>query len=98
MKLEEFVRQTLLDITNGVAAAKAVAPYWIAPGRVEGRKNSTPQLVKFEVSVTTSKEAGGGVSIWSAVEGKAAASSEHANRISFEVPIYLQAPTEQKVE
>jgi len=63
MKLEEFVKQTLLDITNGVASAQKETPLWIAPGRVEGEKVSTPQHVEFEVVVTVSKEGGGSIDV-----------------------------------
>ncbi len=92
MKLEEFVKQTLLDITNGVSAAQKKAPSWIAPGRVEGEKVCNPQLVSFEVIVTTSKEGGGSINIWSVAEAKASGITEHVNKIAFDVPVYFQAP------
>ena len=91
MKLEDFVKQTLLDITNGVAAAQLESPLWVAPGSIEGKKLTTPQMVAIEVSVTTSKEGGGSINIWSAASAKAGVSSEQLNRISFEVPVYFQA-------
>ena len=94
MKLDEFVKQTLLDITNGVAQAQAEAKLWIAPGKVEGKPNNTPQMVSFEVAVTVNKEGSGGISVWSLGELKGAASSESINRISFEVPVYFQAQTQ----
>ena len=94
MKLDEFVEKTLLDITNGVAAAQEKSLLCIAPGFVENEKRVEMQLVKFEVVVTTSKDAGGGIRIWSAGEVKASGSSENTNRISFDVPVYFQAPTE----
>ena len=93
MKLEEFVKQTLLDITNGVAQAQAEAKLWIAPGKVEGEPKLTPQMVSFEVAVTVNKEGSGGISVWSLGELKGAASSESLNRISFEVPVYFQSQT-----
>lgn len=93
MKLDEFVKQTLLDITNGVAQAQAEAKLWIAPGKVEGEPRITPQMVSFEVAVTVNKEGSGGVSVWSVGEVKGGASSESVNRISFEVPVYFQAQT-----
>ncbi|MCJ9427922.1 trypco2 family protein [Kordiimonas marina] len=91
MKLEEFVKQTLLDITNGVSSAQAASPSWIAPGRVEGKKVMSPQMVSFEVAVTVSKEGGGSINIWSVAEAGGKASSEHTNKISFDVPVYFQA-------
>lgn len=95
MKLDEFVKQTLLDITNGVANAQSEAKLFIAPGYVESKKLVAPQMVKFEVAVTVSKEAGGGISVWSIGELKAGVNSEQVNKIAFEVPVYFQAPTER---
>jgi hypothetical protein len=95
VKLDEFVKQTLLDITNGVAEAQLATKLYIAPGFVENQRLTEPQMVKFDVVVTVSKEAGGGVSIWSLGDIKAGANSEQTNKISFEVPVYFQAPTER---
>lgn len=94
MQLEDFVKQTLLDITNGVAAVQNEALLYVAPGFVENERKTEPQLVKFEVVVTVSKEAGGGIKVWSLGDASAQASSEKTNRISFDVPVYFQAPTE----
>ncbi len=93
MKLDEFVRQTLLDITNGVASAQRETKLWIAPGKVEGEARNEPQLVSFEVAVTVNKEGSGGISVWSVGEMKGAASSQSVNRISFAIPVYFQAQT-----
>ena len=60
MRLDDYVRQTLIDITNGVAEAQKSSKLWIAPGTVEGEPRLTPQMVKFEVEVVVSKEEGGG--------------------------------------
>jgi hypothetical protein len=95
MKLEDFVKQTLLDITNGVASAQKEALLYVAPGFVENKKQVDPQLVKFEVVVTVNKEASGGIRVWSFGDTKANISSEKTNRITFEVPVYFQAPTER---
>ena len=94
MKLDDFVKQTLLDITNGVAAAQEEALLYIAPGHVENRKQTEPQSVQFEVAVTVAKEANAGIRVLSFGEAKGGASSEQVNRISFAVPVFLQAPTE----
>ena len=96
MKLDEYVKQTLLDITNGVAAAKLESKLWIAPGYVDGDKVFAPQPVSFDIAVTVNKEAGGGIQVWSFGDLKAGRSSEQVNRISFAVPIYFQAPTPTK--
>jgi hypothetical protein len=93
MKLDEYVKQTLLDITNGVEQAQREALLFIAPGSINGERIIQPQMVGFEVVVTVSREAGGGISVFSVGDLKAQGNSEHINRISFEVPIYLNAPT-----
>ncbi|WP_166507084.1 trypco2 family protein [Frigidibacter mobilis] len=95
MKLNEFIKQTLIDVTQGVVEAQREALLHIAPGTVESVVVRDPSFVKFEVAVTVSKEAGGGINVWSLGDLKAGAASEQTNRISFEVPVYFQAPTER---
>jgi len=63
MKLDEYVKQTLLDITNGVAAAQKETHLFIAPGFMEGEVKTAPQMVTFEIVVSVNKEAGGGISV-----------------------------------
>ena len=93
MNLDKFVEQTLLNITNGVARAQEKSLLYIAPGRVEGKIREEGQQVSFEVVVTTSSEAGGGIKIFTIGEAKGGVSSQAVNRISFNVPVYFQAPT-----
>ncbi len=93
MDLDEFVEKTLLSITNGVARAQEKSLLYIAPGSVEGKKIELGQMVTFEVVVTTSKEAGGGIKVFTFAEAKGGVSLLAVNRVSFEVPIYFQAPT-----
>jgi hypothetical protein len=95
MKLDEYVKQTLLDITNGVAAAQKESLIWIAPGNIESKKDLTPQLIAFEVAVTLSKEGGEGIHVWSLGELSAKGNAEHSNKISFSVPVYFQAKTDK---
>ncbi|TNE65599.1 hypothetical protein [Celeribacter ethanolicus] len=95
MKLDEYVKRTLLDITNGVAEAQKETLLYIAPGFVENEKVTAPQFVQFDVAVTVSKDAGAGIQVFSFGEAKGAVSSEQVNRISFEVPVFFQAPTER---
>ncbi len=97
MKLDEYVRQTLLDITNGVFSAQKESPLWIAPGSIESKKVLSLQLATFEVAVTVSNEGGGGIQVWSLGELNAKGSAEHVNRISFAVPVYFQAPKGSKI-
>lgn len=91
MKLKDFVEQTLMDITSGVFEAQQKAPLWVAPGRVEGEKVTSPQMVSFEVAVTVNKEGKGGISVWSVIDAKAGGKIEHVNKIAFCVPVYFQA-------
>lgn len=93
MKLDEFVKQALLDITNGVAAAQEKTKLFIAPGAVEGETKKDGQSVKFEVAVTLNSSGGGGISVFSMGEVTGGISKESLNRISFEVPVYFSAPT-----
>jgi len=94
MKLDEYVKQTLLDITNGVTEAQKASQLFIAPGYIENQKVTEPQMVSFEVVVAVSKNAAGGIKVWSIGDVKAQGKVENTNRISFEVPVYFQAPTE----
>ena len=91
MKLEEFVKRTLLDITNSVYEAQKSSHLAIAPGHVEGAPIIEPQMINFEVAVTTSAEGGGAISVWSVADAKGQLASEHFNKISFSVPVYFQA-------
>ncbi len=93
MKLDEFVKQALLDITNGVADAQEETKLFIAPGIVEGEKITEGQSVVFEIAVTLNSSGGGGISVFSMGEAKGEFSKETINRISFEVPVYFNAPT-----
>ena len=95
MKLDEYVKQTLIDITKGVAEAKKESLLWIAPGYVDGEKVLSEQLVSFEIAVTVSKEGGGGIQVLSIGELGAKGASEHTNKISFSVPIFFQAPQKE---
>jgi len=93
MKLDEFVKQTLVDITKGVAEAQDEALVYIAPGYVNGVRQEDKQTVSFEVAVTVNTEGGGGISVFSIGELKGTHAQETANRIAFEVPVYFTAPT-----
>jgi hypothetical protein len=93
MKLDEFVKQTLLDITNGVVEAQKESLLFIAPGHVNGKWIERAHDVKFEVTVSVSAEGGGGIKVLSLGEMKAGGKTESTNRLTFEVPIYLNAPT-----
>lgn len=93
MKLEEFVKQTLLDITNGVAAAQEETKLFIAPGVVEGKKVTASQNVSFEIAVTVTGEGNGSISVLGLGTVGGSGTREAENRISFEVPCHFNAPT-----
>lgn len=98
MKLEEFIKQTLLDITNGVASAQEASKLFIAPGMIEGTPILSPQVVKIEVAITINKEGEAGISVLSFGEAKGTVSSEHLNKVTVEVPVYFQSKTEKHAE
>lgn len=93
MDLKDFVKKTLLDITNGVFEAQQESVLFIAPGTINGKKIEKSHEVKFEVSVTVGAEGGGGIKVLSLGEVKAGAKTEATNKLTFEVPVYLNAPT-----
>ena len=92
MKIDEYVAQTLIDISKGVARAKKEALVGIAPGYVDGEKVFKEQLVTFEIVTTVSHEGGGSVSVLSLADLKAGSNIEKTNKISFSVPVFFQAP------
>ena len=92
MKLDEYVEQTLVDISKGVAEAKKKAMVGIAPGYVDGEKVFSAQMIKFEILVTTEKEGSGGVSVLSFGDMKGKLNVEKTNKLTFEVPVFFQAP------
>ena len=91
MKLEDFVKNTLLDITNGVHDAKKDAKLSIAPGFLEGEIIKQPQDVFFEIVVTPSKEGGGRIDVFSLGDAKASGKLENSHRLTFSVPVYFNA-------
>jgi hypothetical protein len=93
MKLDEFVKQTFLDITNGVVEAQKESRLFIAPGYVNGKRIEEAHDVKFEISVTVATGGGGGIKILTFGELKAEGKSEATNKLTFEFPIYFNAPT-----
>lgn len=91
MTLDEYIEKSLIAIAAGVTNAQQKANVTIAPASIEGKPNFEPQLVKFEVEVTTTKDAGGGINVLSLVEMKAGVSGGSAHRISFEVPVHFNS-------
>jgi len=93
MKLDEFVKQSLLDITKGVADAQETSLLYVASGYVNKIRQDGAQNVKFEVAVTVNAEGGGGISVLSFGDLKGSIARETVSRVSFEVPVHFTAPT-----
>ncbi|WP_306148749.1 MULTISPECIES: hypothetical protein [unclassified Roseibium] len=93
MNLDEFVKRSLLAVTKGVVDAQEESLLFIAPGHINGKRIEKAHEVKFEVSVTVSAEGGGGIQVLSFGELKAGAKTESTNKLTFEVPVYFNAPT-----
>jgi len=86
MTLQDFVRDSLLQISQGVAAARnqniKIAPYATA---AESKKDATfvtldgsiAFLVEFDVAVTISEKTGGGISGGISVAGVFKAQGQH---------------------
>jgi hypothetical protein len=113
VELEEFIRNSLLQIMKGVKTAQTewaadgsgghvsgggvINPSWGASGRV--------QEVKFDIAVTAASKTegggGGGIKVLSVVDlsGKVVHSAEHntVSRISFAVPILPATTTRGKM-
>jgi len=85
-----------LDITNGVHDAKEDAKLSIAPGFLEGEIIKKPQDVFFEILVTTSKEGGGRINVFSLGDAKALGKQENSHRLTFSVPVYFNARPERE--
>lgn len=93
MKLEDYISETLLAITNGVAKAQEESLLYIAPGYVNEVQQDGEQQVKIEVATTVSKEGEGGISVLSFGNVSASTVSENINRVEFSVPVFFNAPT-----
>lgn len=93
MKLDEFVKQSLLDITKGVADAQETSLLYIAPDYVNRIRQDGAQNAGFGVAVTVNAEGGGGISVLSFGDLKGSVARETVSRVSFEVPVHVTAPT-----
>ena len=93
MKLDEFVKQSLLDITEGVADTQETSLLYVAPGYVNKIRQDGAQIVKFEVAVTVNAEGGGGISVLSFGDRKRSIARDTVSRVRLEVPVHFTAPT-----
>jgi len=95
MKVDEFVRRALIDITEGVSSAQQTAMLHVAPGTREGELFDATREVEIEVAVSVSSEGSGGVSFLKVVDLSGKVSSESVSRIKFSVPVCFNSPTPQ---
>lgn len=95
MKLNEYVKRTLLEITNGVAEAQKEALLYIAPDHANSGKAIPAQHVKFDMVLQISKEDEGELHVVSKHNSDNGSPPEELNRLTFRVPVYFQAPTKK---
>lgn len=87
--IKDFVRDALLQIVGGVDEAREQTDVSIAPSVVEGELQTDASQVRFELSITTSKEVEGGLKVMSLADFGGAARFESLNRVSFDVPVWF---------
>ncbi len=90
MDLKDFIKMSLLEISEAVLEAKEEARIAIAPGTFSGKKQKDASSVDFEVSVVTSTEKGGSIKVWSVAEGNVSSENLSTSKIAFSVPVYFQ--------
>ncbi|MEM9395813.1 MAG: hypothetical protein AAGA38_18305 [Pseudomonadota bacterium] len=93
MNVKDFVKRTLLEITDGVAEAQSKSQLFIAPGMIDGQPAGGAQFVKFEISVAVNKEGNGELSLLSFGSIGADVTRSDTQKISFEVPVYFELQT-----
>lgn len=91
MRLDEYIEKSLVAISKGVTEAQMKANVTIAPSSIDGKLNFEPQMVKFEVEVTTTAEGGGNISVLGLADIKAGATGQNTHRLTFEVPVHLNS-------
>jgi hypothetical protein len=113
MKLQDFLRDSLLEIMNGVAEARKINRNIGGCVEALGKQDASCKfkdgevgfLVNFDVAVTVSqknsKEAGAGIQVVAInAGGRGSAASEHSSitRIQFSVPIIFRTVAENFAE
>jgi len=103
VKLSDFVKEALLEISNGVVSAREEARITIAPGAIEGNPIFEANQVHFEIYVEVlessrlsgSAEAGGAIlSVIKAQargDGEKNSSATSSQKISFSVPVHFNS-------
>jgi hypothetical protein len=91
--LEEYITETFVSITKGVAQAQEDALLYIAPGYVNGVRQDEAQNVRIEVATTINNDGGGKISVVGIAKMGGKIASESVNRVTFDVPVHFAAPT-----
>ena len=103
VKISDFVKEALLEITRGVVDAANEAPVTIAPSSIEGKNIFTANEVHFELFVEASEgnkvtgAAEGGGTLLSIVKASAKLNGEKSStatssqKITFSVPVYFNS-------
>ncbi len=96
MELADYIGMSLIAIGQGVVAAQKKADITIAAGFIEGKALLEPQMVKFEIEVSTSSEGGGGIKVLSFADVSAGHKAQHSHRLTFEVPVHFNSHNVRK--
>ena len=88
--IKDFVRDTLLQIVEGVDEARERSKITIAPSFVDGILQNEGSQVRFDLAITTSREADGGIKVLNLADLGGSVRSESLNRVQFEVPVWFQ--------
>jgi hypothetical protein len=108
VKISEFVKEALLEITKGVREAYLEADVTIAAGHIDGKPILTPSEVSFEIFVEVSEQSStsgkleGGGSFLSVVkastsfDGQKTFNSANSQRITFSVPVHFNSHNVRK--
>jgi len=91
VRLDEYIEKSLIDISKGVTAAQKKANVTIAPGAIEGKPVFEPQMVKFEVEVTTSLDGGGKINVLSLADLNIGGERMKSHKLTFEVPVHFNS-------
>lgn len=107
MKLDEYVRETLLAIVRGVVAAQQDEELGQHVGRVANTASGIDldgnpvTSVRFDLATTSEDKgtAGGGISVvpFLSAKGDVATAVSSANRLQFSLPLSIPKPEQQRV-
>lgn len=95
MKLDEFVKETLLQITNGVSDAQTEAKLFIAPGKIDSETVAAPQMVDFALTVVVDSSGSGNIKVLEFVNLGADVTKSVSHKVSFSVPVYFELQTRE---